>query len=354
MLQAIGRDDISIHPGASNPFCRKIEHAPDIHGESGLDGTDLLPRPEKEPLAHRNAINDMRDALMSCPPQTAWLVATGTLTNIALMFAVHPEVSESPFCPLSSSLPAAVAWERATSYIFLALADTQHQVASHIAGLSIMGGAIGNGYTDVYMGPEYTDATGEKHARIGNKTPFAEFNIWCDPEAAKSIFTNARLKAKTSLITLDLTHRVCATAEHRDTLLFSRASRDQDQDPPARPTRMRTMFHELLMFFAKTYDEVFGLSDGPPLHDPLAVAIPLASLPRSDETSGLEFHDADGERWEVEIVTEGEQVGRTKVRPVAADGEGGVFIPRTLDYQRFWDTLEECMARADRATNYSR
>lgn len=68
-------------------------HAPDIHGESGLDGTGLLPQPIRRPLTHCNAIKDMRDALMACPPGTAWLVATGTLTNIALMFAVFPEVS---------------------------------------------------------------------------------------------------------------------------------------------------------------------------------------------------------------------------------------------------------------------
>lgn len=95
ILQAIGRTDVPVHPGVSKPFSREIEHAPDIHGESGLDGTDLLPQPDRRPLTHCNAIKDMRDALLSCPPGTAWLVATGTLTNVALMFAVFPEVSPS-------------------------------------------------------------------------------------------------------------------------------------------------------------------------------------------------------------------------------------------------------------------
>ena len=40
-----------------------------------------------------------------------------------------------------------------------------------------MGGAVGNGYTNVYMGPEYTDEQGKTQPRIGNMTPFAEFNI---------------------------------------------------------------------------------------------------------------------------------------------------------------------------------
>lgn len=202
-----------------------------------------------------------------------------------------------------------------------------------------MGGAIGNGYTDVYMGPEYTDSTGQTHTRIGNMTPFAEFNILCDPESAKSIFSNPKLKSKTTLITLDLTHKVCAGKDHHNTLLYSRLNKKP-------PTRMRQMFYELLMFFAKTYEEVFGLKDGPPLHDPVAVAVLLAGL---SGDAKLEFHDDERERWEVEIVTEGEQLGRTKITPA----KEGVFIPRSIDYKKFWDVLEDCMLEADKATGFA-
>ena len=92
VLQAIGSNGTRVHLGRSQPFCRETVSAPDIHGESGLDGTNLLPPPDRYPLTACNAIKDMRDALMSCAPGTAWLVATGPLTNIALMFAVYPEV----------------------------------------------------------------------------------------------------------------------------------------------------------------------------------------------------------------------------------------------------------------------
>ena len=107
VLEAIGKPTVPVFPGAKNPFGRTLHTATDIHGESGIDGTDLLPSPTRKALTHCNAINEMKDALMSCPPNTAWLVTTGTLTNAALMFAIYPEV------------------------------------ASHIKGLSIMGGAIG-------------------------------------------------------------------------------------------------------------------------------------------------------------------------------------------------------------------
>lgn len=65
------------------------------------------------------------------------MVATGTLTNVALLFATFPEVVE------------------------------------HIAGLSLMGGAIGEGFTDAPM----SRIPGE-HTRIGNVTPWAEFNLY--------------------------------------------------------------------------------------------------------------------------------------------------------------------------------
>jgi uridine nucleosidase len=79
----------------------------------------------------------MRDALLAQPKGTPWVVATGTLTNVALLFATFPEVAE------------------------------------HIQGLSIMGGAIGDGFTAAPM----SSLPGEK-SRIGNVTPWAEFNLY--------------------------------------------------------------------------------------------------------------------------------------------------------------------------------
>lgn len=106
-------------------------------GESGLDGTDLLPKASVAPITDKNPILAMRDALLAQPKGTPWVVATGTLTNVALLFATFPEVVE------------------------------------HIAGLSIMGGAIGDGFTAAPM----SKIPGE-NSRIGNVTPFAEFNLY--------------------------------------------------------------------------------------------------------------------------------------------------------------------------------
>ncbi|OAL35697.1 hypothetical protein AYO20_05078 [Fonsecaea nubica] len=188
------------------------------------------------------------------------------------------------------------------------------------------------------MGQPYQDNNGTTHARSGNRTPFAEFNIWADPESARSVFQNPLLKAKTTLIPLDVTHQAYATPEVQHILLNGING----------PTRLRTMFNELLMFFAHKYAEVFGLNEGPPLHDPLAVAVLLGNYP--DAGVRINFDDNGGERWDVDVVLEGEQIGRTVITK-AMNGQG-VKIPRTLDITKFWQTLEECLASADKVTGY--
>lgn len=118
------------------------------------------------------------------------------------------------------------------------------------------------------------------------------------------------------------------------------------------------MLHDLLTFFARTYADVFGLTEGPPLHDPLAVAAVLDGWAGHEGGGGIVFDDRGGERWVVDVVTEGlhseveeerGQVGRTKVRAVAGGSAagGGIRIPRGVDVERFWEVMEGCVARAE-------
>ena len=96
-----------------------------------------MPTPAADPVGRPNAVLAMRHALMDQPTGTAWVVATGALTNVALLFATFPELVD------------------------------------HIKGLSIMGGAIGDGFTDAPMG-----RVGREEKQIGNHTRWAEFNIY--------------------------------------------------------------------------------------------------------------------------------------------------------------------------------
>jgi hypothetical protein len=105
-------------------------HPPtDIHGESGLDGTDLLPEPTVPPNTTIPAVDAAAAALKAEAPGTAWLVATGSFTNAAALFLKYPDL------------------------------------ASHVKGISLMGGAIGGGFTNAVLGHV------EGVARIGNWYP---------------------------------------------------------------------------------------------------------------------------------------------------------------------------------------
>lgn len=161
----------------------------------------------------------------------------------------------------------------------------------------------------------------------------------CDPEAAQTIFSSVELAAKTTLIPLDLTHQVLANKRIQARLLRGETRH-----------KLRILFHEILMFFARTYSEVFGLTEGPPLHDPIAVAVLLDDLWNSRI-----FDYRNGERWHVQIVTDGQhsdkdnergQLGRTVVTKAK---EGGVRIPREINVDYFWDIVTTSMDNAQRA-----
>ncbi|KAI3329457.1 Inosine/uridine-preferring nucleoside hydrolase [Xylariaceae sp. AK1471] len=326
VLSAIGKHDaVKVYPGSAKALCRAPAHATAIHGESGLDGTSLLPAPEKALSAldtSVSAVEAMVSALRACEPQTAWVVATGALTNVAMLFATHPDLK------------------------------------SHVKGVSIMGGSVGSGFTPAVMGRV------DDVERIGNYSQWAEFNVLIDPEAAAALLEDPVLAPKTTLVPLDLTHLVPATKEVQNLLLRGRqmatetGTEEGEVEVKAKST-LRQMLVELLMFFAETYRDVFGITEGPPLHDPLAVAAILTGT-----THEIPFYDFDPakpegparqERFEVRIVTEGSledalerhtQTGRTLVR-LLEPGEEGVRIPRGLDIEMFWKVIEECCQRAD-------
>ncbi|EKG17314.1 hypothetical protein MPH_05380 [Macrophomina phaseolina MS6] len=351
ILEAIGRREIPLYPGASKPLERDAVHAASIHGESGLDGTTIMPKPVRAAVRDVDCVEAMYKALIATPPKSAWLVATGTLTNAARVINEHPELAE------------------------------------HLKGFSIMGGAIGGGFTDAPLGK----VAGEGE-RFGNWTPYAEFNIYvslpqiccqvvvpecptslpllkfssksatqknlttsqCDPEAAQFLLTHPVIAPKTTIMPLDVTHQCLGTPSVQTKLLgLPNGIPARDAASKPLPTPVRALFHEIMTFFAKTYAEEFALTAGPPLHDPLAVAATFAP----------DIFDDRGERFSVRVVTEGEhradpalnladaqavgQLGRTLVEKVEGDG---VRIPRTLDVERFWGLIDAALAEAEKAS----
>lgn len=139
--------------GSPRPLVRTIENAPDIHGESGMDGPEL-PEPAIE-LDPRHAVDLIIDTVMAHEPGTVTLVPTGGLTNIALAVRKEPRIAE------------------------------------RVKEVVLMGG----GY------------------HVGNWSAVAEFNIKIDPEAAHIVFNE---KWPLTMVGLDLTHQALATDEVAD------------------------------------------------------------------------------------------------------------------------------------------
>ena len=140
---------VPIAMGMDRPLVRPAKHAPDIHGESGMDGPHI-PEPDIEPDP-RHAVDLLIELLLASDGDIT-LVPTGPLTNIAAAMRREPTI-----------IPK-------------------------IEAISLMGGAIG----------------------LGNVTPAAEFNIHTDPEAAEIVFTCGR---PITLVPLEVKHQALATPE---------------------------------------------------------------------------------------------------------------------------------------------
>ncbi len=192
VLDHVGRAEVPVAAGASRPLVREPQASAEVHGASGLDGPSLPP-PSREP-EREHAVDWMARTILEAKPVT--LVATGPLTNVALLLARHPEAE------------------------------------SGVERVVLMGGSIGE----------------------GNVTPAAEFNIWCDPEAAARCFESGLEK---TMVGLDVTYKALVRPEHARRL--------------ASAGRAGRLTAELYEFYSGYHRRTHGW-DGAPVHDAVAMA----------------------------------------------------------------------------------
>jgi len=87
----------------------------------------------------------------------------------------------------------------------------------------------------------------------GNSTPSAEFNIWCDPEAAAAVFSSG---LDVTMLGLDVTHQALLGPAVEERL---RAA-----------GRIGSFVADLNVFFTRYHRETYGW-EGAPIHDAVAV-----------------------------------------------------------------------------------
>ncbi|MDQ1000504.1 inosine-uridine nucleoside N-ribohydrolase [Neobacillus niacini] len=254
VCEIAGIYDIPVLKGSGQPLVRKRETAPDIHGDSGMDGP-VLPEPTRT-VEEEHAVDFIIRKLMESDGDIT-LVPTGPLTNIAMAMRREPAI------------------------------------LSKIKEIVIMGGGT-----------------------FGNWTPAAEFNIYVDAEAAKVVYESG---VPITMMGLDLTHQALATEEVSERIAAI-------ENPAAK------FVSDLLVFFRKTYLEVFGF-EHPPVHDVCCVAYCI-------DPSVVE-----AKKLRVDVETKGELTyGMTLVDVHGVTGlEPNVNVAMKLDHAKFWDMVIEAL-----------
>jgi purine nucleosidase len=287
VLELAGRGDIEVALGRETPLVRPLEVTPETHGPLGL-GYAQLPAPRR-PVSPRHAVDVIIDEARRRPGEIT-LVTLGPLTDLAIAVLREP------------ALP------------------------SLLRGYVLMGGS--------YRSP-------------GNTAPTTEWNIHCDPDAAKVVFrawadaaaVDPTVRRPVAL-GLDVTERAKFTPVHLVRLARAAGLDLEADDTPsalaaggplaASPNpvvRYLADAQRFYMEFHSRYDGFYGAF----VHDPFALAAALdPSLVRTEALA-----------VDVELggtLTSGETVTdwrRTWSRPpnldVAVEGDARTFLDRFIE-----------------------
>lgn len=254
VCQQIGLE-VPVYGGCSRPLLREPIYAGFVHGESGLDGTEFDPLTKEAEQEH--AVRYLADTIMHTP-EPVTLVATGPLTNVAMTLRLEPGVS------------------------------------SHIDEILLMGGAMGS----------------------GNITPAAEFNMYCDPEAADIVF---RSGIPVRMVGLDVTQRALCTPS-----VYERIE--------SHGTVECRLFGDMMRYYCRMEKKVFGVEGGA-LHDPVTIAWLI-------DPNVLVFEEMD-----VEIDRNpGSSYGRTNCdRYHWKHGPGNALVAVDINEELFWKIVEDSL-----------
>lgn len=167
-----------------------------VHGATGVDGAEL-PAPGYDALS-RHAVDFIIETAKASPGELS-LIAIGPLSNVALALRLEPKL------------------------------------AGWLKSIAIMGGSTTS----------------------GNRTPYAEFNIVCDPEAAAIVFDAG---VPLSMVGLNVTRQAGIAERHIARLRQGGG-------------RVSSVMADLLAFYLAKMQERYGTPTAA-MHDPCAV-IPL-------------------------------------------------------------------------------
>ena len=252
ILTLAGVHNVPVARGAAGPLRGQTYLGNYVHGASGLDGPEM-PEPQVRE-DERDAVALLSDIIRGAD-RPVTVVVTGPSTNVARLLSQDSGIEAS------------------------------------IERIIFMGGS--------------TDR--------GNHTPYAEFNVFADPEALDVILASG---VPVYMVGLNLTHQALATPEVVE--------------------RLKSMPHSLgqtaaawMGFFGSSYQRVWRF-DAPPLHDPCTIAAVIDPEVIEWEESFVSV-ELDG-RW---------TRGATSVDLFARwpEHKPNAHVAMVLDVERYWDLL---------------
>jgi len=149
LCEVAGRTDIPVHAGCPRPILQTLETVPDIHGSDGLGGANLPPPITVVSEVH--AVPAIIDAIRTAP-EPVLIACIAPMTNLALALVMAPDIVDG------------------------------------IREIVVMGGSF----------------------TTGNITPYASFNIYSDPHAARIVFGCG---APVTMIGLEVTRKTMPSPE---------------------------------------------------------------------------------------------------------------------------------------------
>ena len=288
VLELAGRSDLEVALGREQPLVRPVETTPETHGPQGLGHAELPP--PSHPLSSRHGVDVIVEEARKRPGEVT-LVTCGPLTNLAVALLREPD------------LPILL-----KSWV-------------------LMGGAY-------------------RHA--GNTAPTSEWNIHCDPEAAKIAFAawgasaNERGHGLPAALGLDVTEKAKITPDHVVALARAAGSTPDDSlalargEDPMRATRsvasnpIVRYVADALRFYMEFHSRFDGFY-GAFIHDPLAVAAALDPLLIRTEAVPVDV-ELGGTLTTGETVTDWRRVwGKPANLEVAVEADADEFLRRFVE-----------------------
>ena len=274
VLELAGRGDVEVAPGRPVPLLRPLEITPETHGPRGI-GYAELPDPAR-PRSPRYGPQLIVDEASRRPGEIT-LVTLGPLTNLAVAVLMEP------------ALPRLLKrWV-------------------------LMGGAF----------------------RVpGNTTPTTEWNLHCDPEAARICFAAWQAAVavdadvpRALVMGLDVTERARILPEHV-AAVAARATPTEDPEGDASPVvQFVTDALRFYFEFHARYDGFYGAF----IHDPLVVACALDPELLRAEPAVVDVDASRGPADGQSIADWRGLLGRRPNADVAVEADAGEFLRRLVE-----------------------